>query len=302
MALVLSVSAFADPIDDIEADVSAKWDKLQSLSYDMDMSNKMSNEAMDYSMTGTGVVEMAKKDGKWNMRMENKSDTTQKVQGKETKETGTTMMVVNGEFMYSLVDANGQKMCTKSKAAQWNDMAGGKGFFKYLRTSNDLKVLPDETVSGQACYVIEATMKNTPAGVPVMAMRYYFSKSNGMMMQTVSKSADGKNNMTMTSKNMKIDPAIAADRFAFTPPAGVQVQDMSDMEAQMKKMQEDALKAAADAEKNAAAAAKKEEPKAEEKPAAKSEPAKTEPAKTEPAKAEPKKKEDKKPKIKGLGF
>jgi len=304
LSLTFCASVFADEIDDIEADIASKWDKLQSMSYDMETMNAMSGEGMDYNATSKGTAEMARKDAKsWNMRMESTSDAIQKIQGTETKTKMTTLMVMNGDVAYSLNDTNGTKMATKMKMPEYGEMAGGKGFFKWLRKDYTLKVLPQVAISGETCYVVEATAKpkeGVPADANAMPMTYFFSKGNGMVMQTTAKSANGKNTMTMTLKNMKIDPSIAADRFVFTAPAGVVVQDMTDMEAKMKKMQEDAAaaqkKAIEDAEKSQADA-KKEEPKEEPKTAAKKEE-----KKEEPKKEEPKEEKKKKVKVKGFGF
>jgi hypothetical protein len=195
-------------------------------------------------------------------------------------------MVSDGVVIYMLTESDGQKTAMKTKATAGD--SGGKAMFKSLREGNDCKVLPEESVSGLACYVIETTPKAVQAGAPKMTSRYYFAKDPGMMVQMTSNSEDGKSTTKMTLKNVKVDPSIPADHFVFTAPAGVEVQDMTDMEARMKKMQEDAAKAAADAEAKAKEEPAKTETKADAKPAEKKE--------------EPKKDDKKKSKLKGFGL
>lgn len=294
MGLTFTGTAFADAIDDIEAAITPKWEKIASLSYDSEMTSKMDSDAFKSNMTSTGSTQMQRKGDKWNMRMDSKSDSSSTVQGKETKTSSITQMISSDGFIYTLSESEGKKTAMKMKAPDSKD-SGGKAFFKSIRESNNLKVLPDETVDGQACYALEATPKNSPAGVQPTTTKYCFSKTTGMMVQTTSTSADGKNVSKMTVKNVKVDPSIPADRFVFTPPAGVEVQDMSDMEAMVKRMQEKAAADAAAAQKKAEEDAKAEANKEEAKPAA-------EPAKEEPKKEEKKKDEKPKSKLKGFGL
>jgi outer membrane lipoprotein-sorting protein len=286
LGLAFTGTAFADALDDIETAVAGKWDKTTSLTYDMEMTNKMAGEGFEMGGTTKGSSEMQRKDTKWNMRMDSTTESVSKMAGKDTKNITKTLMVSDGTFTYMLSDTDGQKTAMKTKAP--TSESGGKAYFKTLREGNDVKTLPDETVAGQACFVIEATPKTVQPGAPRMTSRYYFAKDIGMVVQMTSKSDDGKSVTTMTLKNVKVNPSIPADHFVFTAPAGVEVQDMTDMEAKMKKMQEDAAKAAADAEAKAKEDAAKPAAKEEAKPAEKKE--------------EPKKEEKKKPKVKGFGL
>ncbi|HYG76108.1 MAG TPA: hypothetical protein VEK08_13970 [Planctomycetota bacterium] len=284
LTMLTAMNAFAATLDEIEADVSSKWESLQSMSYNIEAKNDSVGEGFEFHSTSTGTYEMARKDANfWNMRMETVQTGVNKIQGNETKVNSTSLMIVNGDIAYSLTETNGLKSAMKTKAAAWSQMVG-KGFFKWLKEENTAKVLPDETVDGQSCYVIEAVLK----GNPTLPTRYYFSKSNGITIQTSSKSTDGKTTSVTTLKNIKLNPSIAADRFVFTAPAGVTVQDMTDMEAYARKAQADAeaasKKAQEDAAKNQTAEKKeekKEEPRKEE---AKKEESKKEESKPEKTK------------------
>jgi len=228
--LLCPLAAQCADLDAIEADVCSKWDSIKSMTYDMDSSTNMAGQGFSIVSNSTGTAEMKRKsETVWLMHMTSKGNTTQTMAGKETKSDTSTLMVIDGEFMYSLSEGAGQKMATKMKAQDYSKMAGGKNFFKWLRENYDVKVLPDETVDGASCYAIEATPKNkTPGQMP---MTYCFSKDNGMVVATEVKGPDGKVMTSSKLKNVKLNPSIADDHFVFTAPPGVTVTDMTNLPA-----------------------------------------------------------------------
>jgi hypothetical protein len=160
----------------------------------------------------------------------------------------------------------------KCKADTWSK-AMGKNFIKTLREENNVELLPDETVDGVACYALSATPKK--AAPNQGKMKFCLSKESGMVLLTQSFTPDGKVLSSTKIKNLKLNPALADDRFVFTAPAGVQVQDMT----------------------NPGAAAAPPPPPPAEKSDAKKDPPKDE-AKDEPKDDKPeKKKKDKKSKL-----
>jgi outer membrane lipoprotein-sorting protein len=291
MLAVLTIAArAADTLEQIEAAMKKSWEGFTSLSMDSDTKMDQASEQFSMKMDSTSATEMMKDGTKWKMRSESKSTMTQKIAGQpETTTTSNSLMVSDGAYMYSLTDSNGLKQATKMKVPPGQDYAGD-GWVKTMREHYNMKVLPDESVDGVACWVIEATPKQPNQGPGT----YYFAKQQGMMMKYVNKGPDGKVISTTTSKNVKVNPSIPADRFVFTAPPGVTVIDQEAMMAQQKAAIEAAQKQAAEAQKQQEAPAEKKE-----------EPAKTEPAKSEePAKKEEPKKEEKKKekKVKIPGF
>lgn len=284
MLAVLTIAArAADTLEQIEAAMKKNWDGFSSLSMDSETTMDQTSEQFSMKMNSTTSTEMAKDGTKWKSRSEGKTTTTQKIATQpETTTTANSLTVSDGVYMYSLTESNGVKQATKMKVPANKDYAGDS-WLKTMREHYDLKVLPDETVDGIACWVIEATPKQPGQGPGT----YFFSKQHGMMVKFINKGPDGKVLSTMTTKNIKVNPSIPADRFVFTAPAGVTVMDQDEL----MKQQQAAIEAA---QKQQEAAAEKKE-----------EPAKTEPAKSEePAKKEEPKKEEKKKekKVKIPGF
>ncbi|HLX59943.1 MAG TPA: hypothetical protein VKX17_01555 [Planctomycetota bacterium] len=219
VAALIFTAARAETLDGVEKAISEKFDKLTSASYDMEMKADMSQAGFSMTMLSNTKYEMAKDGDKWKIRMESK--TSQNMNG--TKSDSTSLMVVDGQTAYSMTDTAGQKMVMKMKPDAYTKGAGGKGMIQSLKESGDVSVLPDETVDGQAAYVLEVKSKTPGAS----AMKYYLSKENGMTVQMLTLGADGKTTGTTKFSNIKINPSIPADHFTFTPPAGVQVMDMT---------------------------------------------------------------------------
>src|SRR5258706_5159462 len=118
------------------------------------MTMKMDMSQPGFSMTNdtTTKYEMVRDGDKVKIRMESK--TSQNMNG--TKSDSTSLMVVDGTTAYSMTDSAGQKMVMKMKPEPYAKGAGGKGMFESLKASGDLSALPDETVDGQAAYVVQA--------------------------------------------------------------------------------------------------------------------------------------------------
>lgn len=224
--LAHSAAVRAETLADVEKFIGDKWDKLKSASYDMEMSSNNEGQGYSMKMTSAGKGEVMRDGEKVKIHMETKTTNNMVAAGNTTKTEMLSTMVVDGEFAYTMMDNSGQKSVMKMKAQSYADGAGGKGFLKMLKDSNELSLLPDETIDGQAAYVLEGKPKGAAAAAGQNS-KYYFSKDNGMVIQSVSGSADGKAKTIMKVTNIKIDPTIPAEHFSFTPPAGVQVTDMT---------------------------------------------------------------------------
>lgn len=266
-ALVGSAWAAADTLESVEKAITDKVAKLNS--YSMKNTFKQDMETAEYSNKAEGhsTLEAQKSGEVWLFRMEGTQKMTMKMGGQETKNDGTSLMVCDGKFNWFLSENNGQKMCMKSKADKMTNIIT-KEYFDEMRKTHDVKLGADESVDGKSCWTIEFSAKEpTPGGPNVMIMN--FDKDTGLNLKMVGKDDKGKVIMTSSTTDVKVNPSIAADRFTFKVPEGVQVQDMTQM--------------GDSAGAGDSGAAKAEEPKKEE------------PKKEEP-KEEPKK-EDKKPKL-----
>lgn len=90
-----------------------------------------------------------------------------------------------------------------------------------------LKLLPDETVDGKPCYVIEMTPASPAMRATMGRMVSYYVKKTGLSIKGVSYDTKGKVSSTTITTDVKVDEKIDPSQFVFKAPAGVTVQDMT---------------------------------------------------------------------------
>lgn len=222
--LLAGVSLHAATIEEIQKDLVTKRAACTSLSFEQAVEMEMNTPQMSMTSKGTGTFESLKKDGKYLTRMESSMAGEQKMMGQTVASKMTTLMIYDGEFSYNVMDMNGMKQATKSKPSK--AQAAGEDWVAAMKDDFEFKVLPDEKVEGEDCYVLQLVPKDKEAAGT--DMHYWIAKSSGVPVKVINKMAGG-GQMTMVAKNIKLNPSIAADRFVFKAPEGVQVMDMSQM-------------------------------------------------------------------------
>jgi outer membrane lipoprotein-sorting protein len=216
----------ADSIEDVEKKLIEAHSKMKSYTcktkmvqnFDMGQGNKMSSDF-------NGNFEW-KRDGEKQMfRTEMKGTTTTSMGGTDNKTEVNVLMVSDGSFLHTLSEQMGQKMATKQKPD--TTMTGDpKKLFEKFRTENTVKLLPEEKVDGVSAVVLEVVPKDASAS-PVAKSVMYFAKDTGINIKMVGKDKDGKEVLTTSSTDIKMNTELANDRFVFKAPEGVQVMDMT---------------------------------------------------------------------------
>ena len=202
----------------VEKDLSKVWDRLKSMTADMEMNVVKAGTSTKMK----GAVEFVNKPDKELFRMEMTLETDLAGQKME----GTVTTVYDGEFIYIVNEMMGQKMAVKQKPGAMVQSPAGKHMFEGLKENYELKVLPGEKVDGKDAFVIEAAPKGM-APQPVAKMKLFLVKENGIMVKVLGYDTAGSEIMTMTYDNIKINPKIDESRFVFKAPDGVQVMDMT---------------------------------------------------------------------------
>lgn len=229
LILAGSLTAVADTIESVEKAIIEKTAKHTSFQGKTSSTQDMLAGEMKFTSKGDMAYEFMKKGDKWLYRSEGRTKSTTVMSGQEQKSDSTVLMICDGEFLYTLTDNDGQKMAMKTRAPDQNIMVTNKAYFDNLRKDFDLKLLPDETIDGKSTWVIEATnkqAKSMPAGT-LTTMLNYFDKDSGLTIRTIGKDSTGKTVMTTNTTDIKINPTIAADRFVFKAPEGVQIMDVT---------------------------------------------------------------------------
>jgi len=217
----------ADAIEDVQKKLIESHAKLKSYScktkmtqnLDMGQGNKTQS---DYA----GTIEWMRKGEKVVFRMEMKGTAVQNFGGQENKSEMNATMVCDGDVFYTLATQMGQTMATKQKPDQ--SIAGDpKKLIDDIVSKHTVKVLPDDKVDGEACVVFEATPKDPADAAMIAKTVMYFRKDIGINVKTIGVNKEGKEVFSNTCSEMKINPDLAADRFVFKAPEGVQVMDMT---------------------------------------------------------------------------
>lgn len=221
---------------------------------DMGQGNKMQVES-------TGTMEWAQRGSKVLYRIDSKTATVMTMQGKETKTKSETLVVCDGDFIYTLNSEGQQKTAIKMKVQQQASY-DTKAMFEAWRKDYTLKLLADEKIEGKDCYVIEATPKKPQPHNPVVKQKCWFRKDLGITVKVVTLDKNNKPTSTMTTTDVKINVEIKPDRFKFKLPPGVKLMDMTKQQYQPPAESQPAK----DQDATESKADKDEEPEPEKKP------------------------------------
>jgi outer membrane lipoprotein-sorting protein len=227
VVLLSSGAVLADTLETVEKTIVEKAANTQSQQARITTMQRMQTPQMSYDSQGETTYEFLKKGDKWLSRTESKTTSSSSVAGKEHKQNTTMLVIDDGEFVWTLSEMDGQKSVMKSRSEANRALLTDKAYFDNLRKDFELKLLPDETVDGRATWPIQATPRQPAAEGMIAMLLNYFDKETGVCIKTVGKDSSGKEVMTSVTKDIKVNPTLAADRFVFKVPEGVAVMDMT---------------------------------------------------------------------------
>jgi outer membrane lipoprotein-sorting protein len=217
----------AEDLPAVEKQIADAWAKHHSMTAKINMTTSMDAGDSKVEGKGEGMMEFMRKGDKLYLRQELKNTMSQPG-APDSKMAHSMLIVVDGEHAWQLSEMMGQKTAVKTNIDP-RMMAEPKAFFAELSKDNELKLLPDETVDGKKCYVIEVAPKEKSAGGMFKTI-YYFDRDSGFVVKTVMVTADNKPTMTSIYSDIKYDTDIPMDRFVFKAPPGIDVQDMTKTE------------------------------------------------------------------------
>ena len=115
----------------------------------------------------------------------------------------------------------GQHQVTKTKA----DTAESPVAALKAQLESTPGVVKDaEEVNGEMCAVLEMTQGE---GEQATITTQWFSEKTGMMLKMEQKGGPMGGTMTMLVSEYKVNESVDASKFSYTPPAGVEVMDMT---------------------------------------------------------------------------
>lgn len=258
----LSATAMADEkVDKAIKELDQQFSKVKSYTAtDESMTNVEFGPGHTRKVEMTGTSEWLRKGEQALMHSVSKCQTTT-TEGGQTTPTPSTITTVNdGEFLYMLTEENGRKTVMKN-SPQSAQVHQPKSYFEMFKSYYDIKLLPDEKVNGDDCYVFELKMKPMEGVAPSGRQLVYFQKSHGIQVKSEGFDANGKLIASSLIKDLKINADINPDLFKFKIPAGAQVIDNTNPQAQPAQTEPQA-----EEEDSEAQEAEEEKPVEEEKP------------------------------------
>lgn len=233
LLIVSAATAKADALADVQKGIHDKIVKLTSFSYKMKMVSETNDPNFSNKTQADATIAYVKKDAKILYRVEMTTKMVMKMQDNETKTDSKSLSIFDGDFVYSYSESNGVKQATKSKfdPSTNTDPFDQLKLFKEQEKQFAFKVLPDETVDGKPCWVLEMTPKDEQMRAYVGKMVACYDKETGITLKTTNYDAKGKATGTTTMSDIKTNISIPPEQFRFTPPPGVEVTDTTKTDA-----------------------------------------------------------------------
>ena len=227
LVFVTSVSAAVadEKLDALEKEITAKWEKVESMTAKMDMAMEMDKGAMKMNHTMKATIEFLRKGDKMLSRMEGEMEMIMDMGGQKNTMKTPMLMVSDGEITHTLAEQMGQKMCVKAKADE-NSLTGAE-MFKSLREQYDLTMADDEEVDGDKCWVVHAKPKKAGQPGQPVKVAFYFRQKDAATVQMIGYDASDKKVMNTEYTDIKFNEKLDPKRFEFEVPEGVQVMDMT---------------------------------------------------------------------------
>ncbi|MFH1748238.1 MAG: outer membrane lipoprotein-sorting protein [Planctomycetota bacterium] len=220
-----TLTVVADELDAVEKRIQTSWDKNKSVTAKLQTITHMEMGSAIIEGQGTGSIEYMRKGEKLFSRMELKNSMSQKAGEQEMKMEQEILVIIDGDYSYTLTDMMGRKMAAKANIDP--KMTGDpKAIFTEMRKTHDLTLLPEETLEDHKAFVIQAVPKEGTQSAG-SKMHLYYQQDSGMMVKMVMYDANGKPMQTMNYTDVKLDLDISPERFIFKAPEGVTVMDQT---------------------------------------------------------------------------
>jgi outer membrane lipoprotein-sorting protein len=213
----------ADTLEDVKKKITERNNKHNSIQYKMKMTSDISQDGMVMKTTSDAIVKYMKHDEKLMSHMDMTSNMTYKIAGTEQTTVTKGLTVVDGEYMWSVSEMQGQKYATKMKIPKEqksiDPSVGWEGY--------ELKLLPDAKIDGLTCWVIEMTPTLEQIKAQLGKSVASYDQDTGLMVSNIGYDSAGKEISKVTVTDIKVNEKMDPKIFKFTPPEGVTVQDMT---------------------------------------------------------------------------
>lgn len=226
-----------ETIEQVQAKILDAWSKADAYSATLSLSGQMKQGNMTMNVTGGASLDFMKKDTSALFRLEGSTS----ISGLAVPMDATLLVVSDGTSAYIQYSMMGNQMVMKFPVPPMGEMPPNAAslFFDKFKTEMDMRLLREEVLEGQPSYVIEMTPKPgsqtasavSKSGKELGKAKVYFTKDFKSQVRCVFLDKSAAPMITLSLKNIDFHPSLSPERFAFKPPAGVEVMDMSNPNA-----------------------------------------------------------------------
>lgn len=229
--LFLAVGAFGETVDEVHAKLNDAFARVGSYSAQTETIYNMTMSGIKLDGKQTGSTKWMRKGDKVLSRSEHESKMTRKYDDQVEVAHTSTLSICDGEYCYHYIqnsgtnNEDGTKMAAKQKA----DPAAMKDVLSVVniqKVDHKLRLLADEEVDGEACYVIEARPRDGE-GALVASTTLWFRKGDGILVKMIGRDDEERDAQTFVISDIELNEDFPADLFKFTAPEGVEVTDMT---------------------------------------------------------------------------
>lgn len=205
------------------SELIAKWDTVQSASATL-KTNFERTQGQRERQEGEGTRDTLKKDGKVLMRSAYRNGVALEKKNGEWIVTGQIVLkVFDGEFLYVDDERHEGRTATKARPSLGQlQPIGGRRLFAGLRGVDEIRLLSDETIDGKPVYVFEAK-----AGGGTITSRHYVDKETGILVKLTRADTLASIQYSFELTDIKVNVDFDEGHFTYTPPEGVEVQDLT---------------------------------------------------------------------------
>jgi outer membrane lipoprotein-sorting protein len=231
-----------ESVEQVEGKIIDFLGKANTYTADLQVTGQTKQQGMNLGVNGGATLEYMKKDGKPLFRV----DGAVSVSGAPMPMDLTVLGVSDGANLYMQTGVMGQQMVMKFPVPPSADITpdAAKKAFEGLHKEFDVRLLAKETLDGVEAYTFELTPKPgsdiaasaQKAGEDFGKVKAQSTKDFTTQMRVALLDKSGAPQFTLSVKNINLSPTLSPDRFAFKPPDGVKVMDMSDASMLMKMM------------------------------------------------------------------
>lgn len=215
-------------VDQLDQLFKDSADGLASLTARTSATFQVPGPSGQMSMSLNGTMESLDKDNKECFRLEGS------LSGAALPGAMNILMVSTGDVMYQQIDMMGQKMVMKQPAGAGALHIEPADLIPTLVSACDIKEMPDELVDGKSLWVFELKPKpgassSSAIPIPMAQLDHVKLSVDGTNLSQLKVDIYGPGNVEMVSfalSDIRLNAEFAPDRFEYTPPAGVPVQEL----------------------------------------------------------------------------